>query len=128
MITVRTPEDKLFNYTECAELYDECKDKLRDDDFENVVKKSLFYAFYITSTNELIGCIYYYKRNGKTFVNAFANRNHHDINLECFKESLKWFDEDIYAEATEKTSRLCVLRCGFKRIKDNLFIYRSKDI
>lgn len=124
MIYVRTPQDVLFNYAECEEMYNACKDKLRDREFKDVVKDTLFYAFYIKTTNELIGCAYYFLKGRKLMVNAFANRKHHLLNLECFKESLSWFKRNIYAEATEPTSRLCVLRCGFERVKDNLFRYR----
>lgn len=127
MINTRVPEDTLFNYAECEELYNLHKDKLRDKDFESIIKNSIFYSFCIALTGEFLGCVYYYQRDGKTFVNAFANRGHHRLNLECFKKTLEWMDGDIYAEATERTSRIGVLRCGFKRVKDNLFVYRRND-
>jgi hypothetical protein len=124
MINTRIPKDPLFNYAECEELYNLHKDKLRDGNFEDIVNNTIFYSFHIALTGELLGCIYYYERDNKTFVNVFANRGHHRLNLECFKKSLEWMDGDIYAEATERTSRIGVLRCGFERVKDNLFIYR----
>ena len=127
MITVYTPEDIYFNFSEINELYDECKEKLRDGDFIDVINNTDFYAFYITETRELIGCIYFYKRGRRRFVNAFAHRNHHLINLECLKESLKWYKSNIYAEVIDnKCSALCVLRCGFKKVSDNLYVYRRK--
>lgn len=124
MITVRTRYSDLFNYAECEELYNECKADLQGDDFSDIVYDTFFYSFYVWQTGELLGCIYFYQKDGKLFVNAFAKRGHHLLNIECLKESLKWFDCDIYAEALHRTSRLCVLRCGFERVKDNLFIYR----
>ena len=124
MILVRNQNDKDFAYADCKNLFDKHSKELRDDNFDGVLSNSQFYSFYIPMTNELLGCIYYFRKDNRTYVNAFASRGHHLINLECFKETLKWFDEDIYAEVTEKTSRLCVLRCGFKRVKGNLFIYR----
>lgn len=128
MIVVRIPTDELFNYTECEELYNKYKEELEDDDFDTVIKKSFFYSFYIWSNNEHIGCIYYYYDNeGRLFVNAFANRHHHQINLECFKKSLEWFDCDIYANGLHKTSRLCLRKCGFENVKDNLFILHRSE-
>ena len=127
MIVVRTPQDDLFNYTEVEELYNSCKKELNDGEFKEVVKSNLFYAFYIWQTGELIGCIYFYHRGKKLYVNAFSNRGHHELNLECFRKSLTWFDCDIYADGLHKTSRLCLLKSGFKRVKDNLFIYRRKN-
>lgn len=126
MINVRTPQDSLFNYAECEELYNSCRKELKDVEFDEVLNNSMFYSFYIALTGELIGCIYFYKKKKKLFVNAFARRGHHRLNLECFKKTLEWFTCNIYAEATEKTSRMCVLRCGFERIKGNLFVYRRK--
>lgn len=127
MIVVRTPKDKLFNYTEVEELYNKYKQELNDGDFSEVIKSTLFYAFYIWKTVELIGCIYFYKKDNKLFLNAFAARGHHELNLECLKESLKWFECDIYAEGLHKTSRLCLLKCGFKRVKNNLFILERRN-
>lgn len=124
MIIIRTPNDTLFNYGECEELYNKCRDDLEDDEFRDVVHRTAFYSFIDWATGELIGCIYFYHIDGNLYVNAFANRGHHELNLECFKKSLSWWDCDVYARALHKTSRLCVLRAGFKRIKDNLFVYR----
>ena len=126
MITVYTPQDPLFNYAEVEEMYNENKDKIGDGNFEDVIKRTQFYAFYITQTKELIGCAYYFKRGRRRFVNAFAGRKHHLLNLECFKESLKWFKSNIYAEINNKCSLLGALRCGFKKVKNNLYIYRRK--
>ena len=125
IISVRTPEDELFNYKEIEELYNQCQELLDDDkDFYKVVKRTKFFAYYDWLTRELIGCIYFYHNDDKLFLNAFAHRGHHELNLDCLRESLNYFDCDIYARGLHKTSRLCLLRCGFERVKDNLFIYR----
>ena len=124
MIKVVTPDNFIFNFAECEELYSSCKDLIGDDDFYDVVKRTKFYAFYITRTKELIGCIYFYEVGRKLFVNAFANRHHHQLNLECFKESLKWFKRNIYAKSSHRTAIYCLLKCGFQKEKD-LFVYRK---
>ena len=127
MITVYTPKDRLFNYAEVEEMYNENKELLRDGDFEDVIKRTDFFAFYISQTRELIGCAYYFKRGRRRFVNVFAGRKHHLLNLECLKESLKWFKSNIYAEIIDnKCSAIGALRCGFKKVKDNLYVYRRK--
>lgn len=123
LISYFTPRSATFNYLECKELYDKYKDLIGDDDFEDVIKRTDFYAFYIDKTMELIGCIYYYIIDNKLFVNAFANRGHHELNLKCFKESLDWYNRDIYARTKHKTASLCLLRCGFKKEND-LYVYR----
>lgn len=127
MIIVKTPLDKDFNYAECEELFEENRDKIQEvRSFDEVLKTSMFYSFYIWKNAELIGCIYYTEKQGKLFVTVFAKRHHRELNLECFKESLTWFKKDIYAEAIHKTSRIGALQCGFERIKGNLFIYRRQ--
>lgn len=127
MIHIYTPSDKLFNYAEIEELYNDCKELIGDDEFKDVIDRTLFFAFY--DETELIGCIYYYKlADSLMYVNAFAHRKHHELNLECFKYSLSWFDCDIYAKTQHRTAKLCLLRTGFKEVKKGLYKYiRSKQ-
>ena len=124
MITALIPEDKNFQYEECKKLYDSYRDLIEDDSFEEVIKRTDFYAFHITSTMELIGCSYFYRINGKLYINGFANRHHHLLNTECLKECSKWYDEDVYARTKHKTAILCLLRSGYKPVKKNLYVYR----
>lgn len=124
-IQILTPKDLTFNYAECEELYNSLKDKIEDGEFSEVIKRTLFYSFYIERTKELIGCIYFYLIGRKLFVNVFANRGHSELNLECFKESLTWFNRNIYARSKQKTAIYGMLKCGFKK-EGNLFVYRRR--
>ena len=65
-----------------------------------------------------------FEKNNKLYLNGFGGRKHHQKNIECLKMVLNWFNCDIYAESVQKPAILCLLRCGFKRIDNNLFIYR----
>lgn len=122
MIHIYTPTDKLFNYAEIEELYNEHKEAIGDDDFKDVVNRTLFFAFY--DETELIGCIYYYKlADSLLYVNVFASRGHHLLNVECFKYSLTWFDCDIYAKTKHRAVRILLLRLGFKEVKKGLYKY-----
>ena len=71
MITVRTPKDKFFDYKKVEKLYISCRNDLQDDDFKEVIKRTLFYSFYISANNELIICIYFHKKGRRLFVNKF---------------------------------------------------------
>lgn len=126
MIIVRTPEDELFNYTECEELFNKNRDKVEDDGstFSEVIKRTSFYSFYDIATGELIGCIYYFKKGKKLYVSAFSERGHHKKNLECFRTSLSWYRCNVYAYCKEKTAILCLLRSGFEKISKNIYILR----
>lgn len=124
IITVRTPNDRLFNYSECQELYNSVKELVNDDEFADIIKRTFFYSFYEWNTGKLIGCIYFYYKNEKLFLNGFSGRKTHLANLQCLKESLEWFNCDIYAQTPHKTAKLCLLKCGFKQIDNDLYIYR----
>lgn len=123
MIKVFIPTDNGFNYKQCKKLFKKYRDKVSDNsEFRDIVKSTFFYSFF--DDDKFLGCIYYYEKNNKLYVNAYASRHHHLINMECLKMSLNWFNCDIYAETTHKTAILCLFKCGFKRIDEKLFIYR----
>lgn len=122
MITVLTPLDNNFNFEQAHDAYLKYQKDLGDErNFINVILNSFFYSYF--NDGVYLGSIYFYTEKNKLFVNAFANRHTHLLNLECFKQSLGYFKCNIYARALHRTSSICLLKCGFKRIKDNLFIY-----
>lgn len=123
MITVRIPFDDDFNYEECEKLYKKTQRLIGDDvPFCDVVKDTFFYSFYDDA--EFLGCIYCFIRDDELFLNGFGTRGHHDKNIECMKMTVSWFNCDIYAESIRKPAILCLLKTGFKKLKDNIYIYR----
>lgn len=92
--------------------------------FRSIVDNTFFYSFF--DDDKFIGCIYYYEKDGKLFVNAFADRHTHNINLFCLKKSFEWFNCDIYAETVHKTAILCLYKCGFKKVDNNLYKYERE--
>lgn len=125
MISVLIPTDADFQVYEnqLKLLYENCQDRICDtNSYEFIRDNTLFYAF--LEDNKLLGAIYYFMEKGKLFLNGFARRKNFLANLECLKQTLDWFKSDIYAEAQNRASALCLLRCGFSREKDNLFVYR----
>lgn len=124
MINVWIPSQKEFeNFrTECKELYESVQDKICDPNtFEFIIENTFFFLF--ESEGKLIGGIYYYVNDdGRLYLNGFANRKKHNLCLECLKMSLDWFKGRIYAEAQNRASALCLLRCGFKRDEGNRFV------
>ena len=128
MINVWIPSQKEFeNFrAECKELYESVQDKICDPNtFEFITENTFFFLF--ESEGKLIGGIYYYVNDdGRLYLNGFANRKKHNLCLECLKMSLDWFKGRIYAEAQNRASALCLLRCGFKRVKGKLFVIREQ--
>ena len=83
---------------------------------------TIFYLF--LSDKKFICVIYYFIDDGKLFLNAFSIRKSFTDNLSCLSLSTKFFATDIYAEAQNRASALCLLRSGFKRVDGNLFCLR----
>ena len=128
-INVWIPKQKGFERykEECKKLYESVQDKITDSNtFDFISNNTLFYLF--ETDGVLIGAIYYFMcDDGKLFLNGFAKRKKHLLCIECLKMSLKWFKGSVYAEAQNRASALCLLKCGFKRVKDNLFKKVLKD-
>lgn len=108
-------------YAECKKLYESVQNEICDtNSFDFIVNNTLFYLFEFD--DNLIGAIYYFMdENGKLFFNAFANRKMHDLCIKCLKMSLTWFKGRVYAQAQNRASALCLLRCGFSRLENNVF-------
>ena len=124
MIKVLIPTDPEFpKYeTQVKELYEKSQEKICDPNtFDFVKNNTLFYTF--ITDGSLIGAIYYFVDEDKLYLNGFAHPKHHELNLSCLRLSLSWFKKPIYAEAQNRASALCLLRCGFKRVKEKLFCY-----
>lgn len=114
------PSNPNFNYNQCKKLFEANQDLIEDyENFDDVIKNTFFYSFMVNDRH--IGCIYYYERDNRLYVNAFANRHTHLINLECFKMSLTWWNCDIYARTHHKTAIYAILKCYFIKI-DEKFI------
>ena len=124
MITVLIPINSEFEKykPQIKKYYEKYQEKICDfNSFEFVIKNTLFYSFFFDG--DFIGAIYYFKENDKLFLNAFALPKNHQANLECLQLSTTWFKKPIYAEAQNRASALCLLRSGFKRVKEKLFCY-----
>lgn len=122
MIKVLIPQNQKFNFKECKKLFKKHKKLINDKrKFRDIVNNTYFYSFFDDFKH--IGCIYFYYKNNRLYVNAFANRHCHEQNLLCLKMSLDWFDCNIFAETEHKTAILCLLKCGFNKIDTNLYKY-----
>ena len=120
MIKVLIPKDRDFNYKQCKKLLKKYRKEIDDNqEFRDIVKNTFFYSFF--EDGKFIGCIYYYAKEGKLFVNAVAGRHTHETNIKCLKMSFDWFNCAIYAQTRHKTAIYCLYKCGFKKINDNTY-------
>ena len=117
VLTPLNPEFQLYD-PQAKELYEKTQEKIKDpNSYEFVRDNTLFYIF--VQDGSFIGAIYYFMDDGKLFLNGFAKPKNHIANLLCLRKSTTWFVPPIYAEAQNRASALCLLRCGFKRVKGN---------
>ena len=124
VITANELEFKLYE-PRMRKLYEESKDKITDtSSFGFILKNTLFYCF--VNDGRLIGAIYFFIDKDKLFLNAYAERGYLADKIECVKMSLGWFKCDIYAEAQNRASALCLLRSGFRRVEGKLFVYKQQ--
>lgn len=126
MIQVLIPSDfEFLKYdAQIKNLYEKNQKKINDSNsYEFIKNNTLFYLF--LKNKNVVGVVYYFKDNDRLFVNGFSNRKNHLANLFCLKLSTTWFSCPIYAEAQNRASALCLLRCGFKRLSGNLFILQK---
>lgn len=91
--------------------------------FDFIVSQTLFYGF--LHNGAVLGAIYFFMDNGKLFLNAYSVRKKHFQNLLSLRLSLTWFTPPIYAEAQNRASAFCLLKCGFERVEDNLLVYKG---
>lgn len=126
MIRVLIPDDIDFSKYEekVKQMYYHYKSKICDDSsFEDVKKNTFFYLFLLN--NDILGVIYYFIKNNKLFLNAFAKRKFLKEKLYCLKLTTTWFEDDIYAEAQNRPSVFCLYRLGFQKAGDKLFVLKK---
>ena len=124
MMDVRIPSDINFKYDECKILYEKNKSVMNEDsNFDEVISNTFFYTFY--DGNKFSFCAYFFDIDGKLWVNAFGIRKNYEFNKACFKKALGWFNCDIWAKSTVKPAIYGLLACGFKKFKDNFYVYRQ---
>ena len=124
---IYTPKHSSFNYSQAKDLYQKYKNLIGDiDDFCQILNSTLFFSF-LKDNGEFIGCLYFYQSENKLMINGFANRNMHQENLKILNLATSWFNTDIYARTPHKSAAFCLLRAGFKKIDNQLYIKMKGD-
>ena len=124
MMRVVIPADDEFDYETCENMYYKYQKILNEkSSFEEVLNNTFFYSFY--DDKELTLCVYFFVKADKLWVNGFGIRKKHLFNKKCFKTALKWFNCDIWAESVQKPAIFGIKSCGFKKYKDNIYVYKQ---
>ena len=124
---IRIPANENFDFYACKKLYKKYQNLIGDDvSFNQIIKNTFFYSFY--QNKKLIGCIYIFEKYKKLYMNGFAIRGFHNFNIKAVKKIFEWFNTNIYAESNKKPAIYLLLKCGFKKISYDLFVYYKKDL
>lgn len=122
---VLIPTDEEFEFERCKKMYEAYSSRVNDDaTFEEVVRDTFFYSFY--DKDQITLCVYFYEKSDKLWVNGYGIRNKHLFNKKCFEKSLSWFNCDIWADTPYKDVAWALLRCGFKKAKNNIYVFCQK--
>jgi len=97
----------------------------RIDTVENVLSLPHF-CFYDEKTEELLGCIYLEMDNGLLCLSGFSKHKQMDKVI----EAITWVSnfmhlDNLYSHTNKKCAKIVLLKCGFKKINDELFLRKA---
>lgn len=81
------------------------------------------FCFYDEETLELLGCIYLEDEDGKIMLSGFSKPKQIDKVLEAIHFVSTFMAQDVlYSRTDRKSAKLVLLRAGFEKIDNELFI------
>lgn len=119
--------DKVRDKDELNKLFE---NRPMDDgifDFDFIFNNPHLYCFYDEKEGFLKGYINIYKdENERLFLSGASIRHNLPENINAIIKVCEAYNENMYAETDKKEAAFCLLKAGFKKIEDNLYM-RSKD-
>ena len=84
------------------------------------------FCFYSKDTGKLLGCIYLEDDNGRVCLSGFSVRKNYNIVIRAIKLISDIFHEDdLYSLTDKKSAIMVLLRCGFKKIDDEIYLRKA---
>lgn len=81
------------------------------------------FCFYDDITYKLVGCIYLEDEDGKVMVSGFSKPKNYDNIIEAIQWLSNYMKSDtLYARTRVKAAKLVLLRAGFSKLDDTLFV------
>ena len=92
-------------------------------DFEFISNNPHLYCFYDEEKGFLRGYINIYRDEEKKLLLSGASvRKNMPENINAIIKVCEAYDENMYADTDKKEAMICLLKAGFKKIKENLFV------
>lgn len=92
-------------------------------DFDFIYHNPNTFLFYDEQTAELRAYMSFYQdESERLFMCGASCRKNLLDNIQAIIKVCNAFDNDIYADTDKKEAKICLLKAGFKKINDNLFV------
>lgn len=115
--------DHLRNLEELKKLYNS-RPMANQYDFDWLVNNPYLFCFYDENNGELRGYITVQNEEGELTLSGAAVRKNMADNINAIIKVCESFKQDMYSYTTSKPARICLLKAGFKHIKDDKYIRR----
>ena len=114
--------DKIRDIEEFKKLYDEhpMNDGIFTYDF--IINNPHLYCLYDEEKGYLKGYANIYEDNGRLYFSGAGVRHNMSDNIQAIIKICNAYSNDMYADTDKKEAKICLLKAGFKKIKDNLFV------
>ena len=91
--------------------------------YDFILNNPNLYCFYGEDDNKLKGYIFIYTdETRKLYLAGASIRKNMTDNIKAIIKVCNSFDNDIYSDTDKKEAAICLLKAGFKKIKDNKYV------
>lgn len=115
--------DKCRDKTEFKKLYDDrpMNDGIMDFDF--IINNPFSFYFYGEDDSKLKGYISVYTdETKKLYLCGASVRKNMPDNVAAIIKVCNAFDDDMYSDTDKREAKICLLKAGFKKISNTLFV------
>lgn len=91
-------------------------------DYDWLIKNPCLYCFYGEEKGDLRGFITVQREDGELTLSGVSVRKNMPDNVDAILTVCEGFDEDMYSYTEVKSAILCLLKAGFKHLKDNKYV------
>lgn len=108
------------------ELYDFFINRPMDDgifSFDFIYNNPHLYCFYDENKGYLKGYANIYEdEEGRLYLSGAGVRKNMSENIKAIIKVCEAYNQNMYAETDKKEAAFCLLKAGFKKIKENLYM------
>lgn len=113
--------DHIRDIKEFKELYDSRPMPI-EYDYDWLIKNPCLYCFYGEEKGDLRGFITVQREEGELTLSGVSVRKNMPDNIAAIITVCNGFNEDMYSYTKVKSAILCLLKAGFKHLKNNKYV------